>query len=128
MRIGESCPSENDCSHEHQHMDTYPIPDHKKTIGCKWVFKLMGTIERHKAHLVAKVLTQTKGIYYLKTFILVVKMTTIWVLLVLAASQNWHNCQLDVNTIFLHGDLKEEVYTKSLLILTLLVANLACTL
>ena len=35
-----------------------PLPSHKKSIGCKWVYKIKyrfdGSIERYKAHLVAK--------------------------------------------------------------------------
>ncbi|XP_019431575.1 PREDICTED: uncharacterized protein LOC109338736 [Lupinus angustifolius] len=39
-------------------------------------------------------------------------MTTIKVILALAAIHDWHLYQLDINTVFLHGDLKEEVYMK----------------
>lgn len=92
-------------------MNTYVLPNNKKVIGCKWIFKLKfpadRTIERHKVWLVAKGFTQTEGINYLETFSHVVKMTTISVLLALATSQNWHFCRLNVNTTFFHGDLKK---------------------
>ncbi|WKA05207.1 hypothetical protein VitviT2T_023186 [Vitis vinifera] len=90
------------------------LPRGKKPMSCKWVFtvkyKADGTVERYKAHLVARGFTQTYGIDYTETFAPVAKLNTIRVLLSLAANLDWSLHQFDIKNVFLHGELKEEVF------------------
>lgn len=69
------------------------LPQGKHAIRCKWVYKnkyrVDGTIEQYKAHLVAKGCTQQEGIDYLGTFSHVVKLVTVKVLLALATINGW---------------------------------------
>ena len=69
-----------------------------------------GGRKHYKARLVFKGFQQKKGIDYSEIFSPVVKMSTIRLVLGMAAAENLHLNQLDVKTTFLHGDLEEDIY------------------
>jgi hypothetical protein len=91
-----------------------PATSNMNIVGCKWVFRLKrkadGTIDRYKAHLVAKGFHQQPGIDFGDTYSPVVKPTTIRLVLSLAISSGWPVHQIDVQNAFLHGWLSEDVY------------------
>jgi hypothetical protein len=88
----------------------------RNLIDCKWVYKIKhkadGSIDRYKARLVAKGFKQRYGIDYDDTFSPVVKFATIRLVLSLAVSQGWSLHQLDIQNVFLHVVLEEDVYMK----------------
>lgn len=91
------------------------LPPHKKAIGYNWIYKTKfhvdGTIERHKARLLAQEFTQVEGIDFFDISSLVAKLTTVRLLLSLSSSLNLHLHLFNVLNVFLYGDLDEEVYT-----------------
>jgi hypothetical protein len=90
------------------------LPDGRKTVKNKWVFKTKrhsdGSLDKYKARLVAKGYSQRKGIDFTETFAPVVRYDSIRAVLAVAAHLNLEITQFDVKTAFLHGDLKEEIY------------------
>jgi hypothetical protein len=90
------------------------LPKDKKAIGCKWVYKIKhnadGSMSKYKAKLVDKGYAQTYGIDYEETYSPIAKTTTIRVIITMATTKGWSLHQMDVNNVFLHGDLHEEMY------------------
>jgi hypothetical protein len=87
-----------------------------KPVDCKWEFKKKlkpdGTIDKYKAHPVAKGYTQKEGEDFFDTYSPVARLTTIRALLSLAASHGLLIHQMDVKTAFLNGELEEEIYMR----------------
>ena len=81
-------------------------------MGCRWVFRLKknpnGSVNRYKARLIAKGYLQTLGFDFTETFSLVVKATSLRIILTIVLARGWQLRQLDVNNAFLNGSLRSE--------------------
>jgi hypothetical protein len=96
--------------------DLLELSTGRKPIDNKWVFKKKlnaeGKVEKYKDRLVAKGYSQVEGIDFGEIFSPVAKLTSIRFLLSIATAFDFEVEQMDVKTIFLHGDLEEEIYMK----------------
>ena len=68
------------------------------------------TIERDKIRLVVKGYTQQEGLNYEKTFFPVVRFALIRLILAIVAHMDFELHQMNVKTLFLNGELEEEIY------------------
>ncbi|KAH9669162.1 Integrase catalytic domain-containing protein [Citrus sinensis] len=117
--------------HQNQTWELVKLPKEKKAIGNKWVYaKKQGSLNqstpRYKVRLVAKGFAQKEGIDYNEVFSPIVKHTSIHILLALVAKYELELAQLDVKTMFLHGDLEEEIYMTQLVVSKLLERRIMC--
>ena len=68
-------------------------PRGKTIVGCHWVHTVKylpnGSIERLKARLVAKAYTQTYDVDYVETLSLIAKISSVHILISLAANLGW---------------------------------------
>lgn len=94
--------------------DLVKLPKGKKALKNRWVYRLKqeehSSNPRYKARLVVKGFNQRKGVDFSEIFSPVVKMSSIRVVLGLAAILDLEVEQMDVKTAFLHGNLEEEIY------------------
>ena len=69
-----------------------------------------GTIDKYKARLVVKGYRQKESLDYFDTYSPVTRITSIRMLIALAAVHDLKIHQMDVKTTFLNGELEEEIY------------------
>lgn len=97
---------------DNQTWDLAELPNGRKPLRCKWVYKVKtysdGSVERYKARLVIKGFSQVKGVDYNETFSPVVRYATVRYLMSMAVKMNLKIHQLDAVTAFLQGDLGDE--------------------
>jgi hypothetical protein len=84
------------------------------SIGAKWVYKVKrdgkGRIAKYKARLVARGFSHEPGIDYEDTYAPVGRLTSLRILLALAATYDLENHQADVESAYLKGSIEEELY------------------
>jgi hypothetical protein len=97
--------------------DTWDVVDkpvHAKVVGCRTVLRNKyaadGTLDRRKARVVAKGFTQRPGIDFHDTFAPVARLSSLRLLVALAARYNLKISQLDVTSAYLNGKIDTEVF------------------
>ncbi|CAI5956454.1 unnamed protein product, partial [Closterium sp. NIES-64] len=96
------------------YVDEVPPPGANIVSGM-WIFRVKrppGSPPVFKARYVARGFSQQQGVDYFQTFSPTQKMTTLWVLLHIAAQRDYELHSLDFSTAFLQGSLHEEIWLR----------------
>ncbi|CAI7784987.1 unnamed protein product [Closterium sp. NIES-54] len=99
---------------EGTYVDEVPPPG-ANIISGMWIFRVkrpLGSPPVFKARYVARGFSQRQGVDYFHTFSPTPKMTTLQVLLHVAAHRDYELHSLDFSTTFLHGSLHEEIWLR----------------
>ena len=90
------------------------LPPGCKPLSFKCVFKrkrkVDGSIDKYKARLVIKDYKQTESLDFFDTYSPMMRINFISMVLAIAALRNLEVHQMDLKTIFLNGDLDDEIY------------------
>jgi hypothetical protein len=99
---------------KNQTWELVKLPNGKKTIDLKWVYKTKlnpdGSVSKYKARLVARGFLQKQGIDCDEVFAPVARHETVRLVVAIANLKNWPLYHLDVKSAFLNGPLEESVY------------------
>ena len=110
----EAINSEIDSILQNHTWELVDLPPGCKPLGYKWIFKRKmktdGSIDKYKARLVIKGYRQKEGLDYFDTYSPVTRITSIRMLIAIAAIFGLEIHQMDVKTAFLNGELDEEIY------------------
>ncbi|CAI7892419.1 unnamed protein product [Closterium sp. NIES-53] len=96
------------------YVDEVPLPGAKIVSGM-WIFRVKrppGSPPFFKARYVVRGFSQREGVDFFQTFSTIPKMTTLRVLLHVAAQRDYELHSLDFSTAFLQGSLHEEIWLR----------------
>ncbi|CAI7861302.1 unnamed protein product [Closterium sp. NIES-54] len=96
------------------YVDEVPPPGANIVSGM-WIFRVKrppGSPPVFKARYFARGFSQREGVDFFQTFSPTPKMTTLWVLLHVAAQRDYELHSLDFSTAFLQGSLHEEIWLR----------------
>nr|GFB11004.1 hypothetical protein [Tanacetum cinerariifolium] len=103
--------------HEFERLEVWelvPRPDQVMVITLKWIYKVkldeLGGILKNKARLVARGYRQEEGIDFEESFAPVARLESIRIFLAYVSHKNMVVYQMDVKTVILNGNLREDVY------------------
>ena len=89
------------------------LPKGRTPVKCRWTFRVKreagGEVIKYKAQLVAQGFTQRYGIDYLETYAPVAKLTSLRIILALAAARNYELDQTDIKRADHLAKLDEEI-------------------
>lgn len=92
-------------------------PNNETVIGSRMILRNKynsdGSVQRKKARLVAQGFTQQPGVHFNQTFAPVARLSSIRFLTAIAAKYGMKIKQFDIETAFLNGTLREEVYMET---------------
>nr|GEX81533.1 retrovirus-related Pol polyprotein from transposon TNT 1-94 [Tanacetum cinerariifolium] len=98
----------------HSRPELVPRLDCVMIIAFKWIYKIKldeyGDVLKKKARLVAKGYQQEEGIDFEESFAPVARIEAIRIFIANASSKNMIFYHMDVKTVFLNSEFKEEVY------------------
>ena len=90
------------------------MPAGQKLIGSKWVFKVKynndGIIDRFKRRVVAQGYSQVYGVNFEETYAPTMRYDILRLLFAITAIENWEIHQIDAISVYLTGELKEDIY------------------
>lgn len=89
------------------------LPEGKHEVGGRWIYAIKTNVdhsETYKARYVAKGYNQVMGIDYKETFSPTANLTSVMILIQMAAQYDLELHQMDVKTAYLHAPIDCDVY------------------
>jgi Reverse transcriptase (RNA-dependent DNA polymerase) len=104
------------CTVENGTWELAQLPQGRRAIGSRWVFKLKrkpdGSIDKYKGRIVAQGFSQIRGVHYNEVFASTACMAAMRVVIAMAAVEDLELDSVDVSTAFLNGEIVAEIYMR----------------